>query len=111
MINFEIYNYLIENINKHIDKLNDMQFVNCTVNSIKKLIKRDDIIFDNLDDYILYTNGKVNLSTGKLEPIVQEDYFTFTMGYKFNEERNKELINYYNKIYVDIFGDNSEEVE
>ena len=33
------------------------------------------------------------------------------MGYKFNEERNKELINYYNKIYVDIFGDNSEEVE
>ena len=111
IINFEIYNYLIENINKHIDKLNDMPFLNCTVSYIKKLIIRDNIIFDYLDNYIPYTNGKVHLSTGKLEPIVQEDYFTFTMGYEFNEERNEELINHYHQIYVDILGDDAEEVE
>ena len=56
VINFEIYNYLIENINKHIDKLNDMPFLNCTISYIKKLIKKNIIIFDNHDDYILYTN-------------------------------------------------------
>ena len=88
IINYEIYNYLIENINKNIDKLNDMPFLNYTVNYIKKLIKRDNIIFDILDDCIPYTNEKLNLSTGKLEPFVQEDYFTFTMGYEFNKERN-----------------------
>ena len=59
------------------------------------MIKTDNIIFDNLDDYIPYINGKVHFITRKLEPIVQEDYFTFTMGYEFNEERNEELISYY----------------
>ena len=58
-----------------------MPFLNCKVNYIKKLIKTDNIIFDNLDDYIPYINGKVHLITRKLEPIVQEDYYTFTMGY------------------------------
>ena len=29
IINFEIYYYLIVNINNHIDKLNDMPSVNC----------------------------------------------------------------------------------
>ena len=37
MFNFKIYNYFIENINKHIDKLKDMPFLNCTVNYIKKI--------------------------------------------------------------------------
>ena len=111
IINFEIYNYLIENINKHIDKFNDMPFLNCTVSYIKKLIKKNNSIFDNLVDFTPYTNGKVHLSTGKLEPIVQDDYYTFTMGYEFNEERNEELINHYHQIYVDIFNDNAEEVE
>ena len=67
-----------------------MPFFNCRVSYIKKLINKDNIIFDNLDDYIPYTNGKVHLITGKLEPIVKEDYFTFTMGYDYSEERNEE---------------------
>ena len=54
------------------------------------MIKTDNIIFDNLDDFIPYTNGIVHLETGKLKPIVKEDYFTFTMGYELSEERNKE---------------------
>ena len=33
IINFEIYNYLIKNINKHVDKLNDMPFLNSTVSN------------------------------------------------------------------------------
>ena len=53
-----------------------MPFLKCTVSYIKKLIKKDNIIFDNLDDYVPYTNGKVHLNTGKLEPIVQEYYCT-----------------------------------
>ena len=36
IIYFEIYNYLIENINKHIDTLNNKPFLNCTDNYIKK---------------------------------------------------------------------------
>ena len=39
IINFEIYNYLIENINKHIGKLNNMLFLNCKDSNIKKFIK------------------------------------------------------------------------
>ena len=58
-----------------------MPFLNFTVSYIKILINNDNIIFDNLDDYISYTNGKVHHLTGKLEPIVNEDYFTFTLGY------------------------------
>ena len=33
------------------------------------------------------------------------------MGYEYNEKRNKESINYYHQIYVDIFGDDAEQVE
>ena len=33
------------------------------------------------------------------------------MGYEYSEERNEELINKYHQIYVDIFGDNAEQVE
>ena len=32
------------------------------------------------------------------------------MGYKYSEERNEELINKYHQIYVDIHGDNAEQV-
>ena len=67
-------------MNKHIDKLNDMQFSNYTVSYIKKMITKNNIEFDNMENYIPYTNGKAHLLTGKLEPIVKEDYFTFTMG-------------------------------
>ena len=42
-----------------------------------------------------YTNGKVHVRTGKLEPIVKQDYFTFKMSYEYNDERNEELNNYY----------------
>ena len=46
--NFEIYSYLIDNIDKYIDKLTDIQFLNNGIVYIKKLIKRDNIKFDNL---------------------------------------------------------------
>ena len=75
------------------------------------MIKKDNIVFDNIENHIPYTNGKAHFITGKLEPIVKEDYFTFTMGYEYSEERNEELINYYYQIYVDIFGDDAEQVE
>ena len=62
--------------------------------------------------YIPFKNGKLNLRTGKLEPIVKEDYLTFTMNYEYTDEnRNEELINKYHQIYVDIFEENAEEVE
>ena len=66
-MNFEIYNYLIDN--KHIDKLNDMLILNFPVSHINKLITKNNIIFDDMKCYIPYTNGKVDLITGKLEPI------------------------------------------
>ena len=46
-----------------------------------------------------------------MEYIFNENYFTFLIGYEFSEKRNKELINYYHQIYVDIFGNDAEEVE
>ena len=48
-----------------------MLFVNFTVNYIKKLIIKDNIVFDNLKNSIQYTNKKAHLITGKLEPIVK----------------------------------------
>ena len=84
---------------------------NCTVSNIKKLIKKDNIKFDNHENYIPYTNGKVHVITGKLEPIFKEDYFAFIMGYKYYEERNEKFINYYHQIYVDILRDDAEQVE
>lgn len=33
------------------------------------------------------------------------------MGYKFTEQRNEKLINYYHEIYVDIFENNAIQVE
>ena len=80
-----------------------MPFVNYKVSYIKKFIKMKDIIFDDLPDHIPFTNGKLNLRTGKFKLIVKEDYVTIIMGYEFNEQRNEDLINYYHKIYVDIF--------
>ena len=76
------------------------------------MIKTDNIKLNNLKNHILYTIGKAYFMTEKLELIVKEDYFTFTMGYEYREERNEELINYYHhQIYVDIFGDYAEQVE
>ena len=50
--NFEIYSYLIDNINKCIDKLTDIPFLNNAIVYIKKLIIRDNIKFDNLQNHI-----------------------------------------------------------
>ena len=75
------------------------------------MIKEDNIKFYNHENHIPYTNGKVYLITGKLEPIVKENYFTFTIGYEYSEERNEKLINFYHQIYVDIFRDDADQVK
>ena len=110
-INFKNYNYLIKPINKEIKKLADEVFLMYTINALKRLYTNNIIKFDNRQDIIPFTNGKLNLRTCQLEPIVKEDYLTFILDYDYKEERNEDLINKYNLIYVDIINDNAEEVK
>ena len=64
---------LIGNINKCIYKFTDIPFLYYAVIYIKQLISKDNITFDNHENYIPHTNGKLHLRNGKLESIVKED--------------------------------------
>ena len=46
-----------------------------------------------------------------MQTYIQRWLFYIHNGLIYSKERNEELINYYHQIYVDIFGDNAEQVE